>query len=74
MAGIKVPFISYEQIMEACGGDMFSMGDILGRFGGVVESRIRAYDGSLSEEAVKDCKQEMFIILLKAVREFNPRK
>ena len=75
MAGkIKMPFIGYELIAGAHEGDMFSMGEILGKFGGIVEALIRARYGFLSDEAVKDCKQEMFIVMLMAIRKFDLRK
>ena len=74
MGKIKVPFVSCELILAAHEGGMFSMGEILGRYGGAVESYLRTRYGFLSDEAIKDCRQEMSIALFKAVKEFKPCK
>ncbi len=69
---LNVPVVEFELIELSLKGDLFSMGKILGKYGNTAEYYIRQCYYSLSREEVMDCKQEICIFLLLAIRKFTP--
>lgn len=63
--------ISYDMILSAKKGNMAAMGFILESFSPDVEDKLRTVAPWLSEEELKDCRQEVLISLIRIVTKFR---
>jgi hypothetical protein len=63
--------ISYDMIVEARKGNMIAMGCILECLSPDVEKIIRCVSPGISEENLKDCKQEVLIRLIRIIPKFR---
>jgi len=69
MAETKV--IDYDMIVEARKGNMIATGCILECLSPDVEKIIRCVSPGISEENLKDCKQEVLIRLIRIIPKFR---
>ena len=63
--------IDYDMIVSARSGNMVAMGCILECLSPQVESILRSVALGLSEETLKDCKQEVLISLIRIIPKFR---
>lgn len=63
--------IDYDMIVSAQSGNMAAMGCILECLSPQVESILRSVAPGLSEETLKDCKQEVLISLIRIIPKFR---
>lgn len=63
--------IDYDMIVSAIGGNMVAMGCILECISPDVEKIIRCVSPGISEENLKDCKQEVLIRLIRIIPKFR---
>lgn len=63
--------INYEMIVSAHKGNMAAIGNILECLSPQVEGILRWLAPRLSEESLKDCKQEVLIRLIRVIPKFS---
>ena len=63
--------INYDMIVSAKNGNMAAMGCILEAFSPDIEATLRAVAPWLSEEELKDCRQEVLICLIRIIPKFR---
>lgn len=63
--------IDYDVIMSALDGSMVSLGYILEAFTPFVEKVLKTLNPKISEENLQDCKQEVFILLIRVIPKFR---
>ena len=63
--------INYDMIVSAKNGNMAAMGCILEAISPDVEATLRAVAPWLSDEELKDCRQEVLISLIRIISKFR---
>ncbi|MCR4745905.1 MAG: helix-turn-helix domain-containing protein [Lachnospiraceae bacterium] len=63
--------IDYDVIMSALDGNRVSLGYILEAFTPFVEKVLKTLNPKISDENLQDCKQEVFILLIRVIPKFR---